>query len=262
MTYSNQLLVFGGVESQSTLGKTSRSSVEKQQTQPTHSADTGSRTSATLVEGECAYHNASPSVHNNRRNNHLDFSIKKALLEILSQVLYTIGVNCNWICKWEITKNRLRYCGVNKPRSVQSSPPLSSKFPTGYVSPLKEYRVYMYICFGLFTTFPVIKSSYETTHSRKGATRSCCNKTFQISRTSKETLGYAFHCHRSCTKQASDMYKRWLSFCGPLDLRLFICSLVQGFTNMWSASFALLYVICTICMSDLAWELYCKLHVL
>ena len=46
---SNQL---GG--NQSTRRKTSRSRVENQQTQPTYDAESGNRTRATLVQGECS----------------------------------------------------------------------------------------------------------------------------------------------------------------------------------------------------------------
>ena len=41
-------------ENRSTRRKTSRSRVENQQTQPTYDAESGNRTRATLVEGECS----------------------------------------------------------------------------------------------------------------------------------------------------------------------------------------------------------------
>ena len=41
-------------ENRSTWRKTSRSRVENQQTQPTYDAESGNRTRATLVEGECS----------------------------------------------------------------------------------------------------------------------------------------------------------------------------------------------------------------
>ena len=51
---------FGGRwENQSTQRKTSRSKVEKQQSQPTYDAGSGNRTRATLVEGE-RYHHSPP----------------------------------------------------------------------------------------------------------------------------------------------------------------------------------------------------------
>ena len=37
-------------------GKTSQNREENQQTQPTHNAESGNRTRATLVEGECSHH--------------------------------------------------------------------------------------------------------------------------------------------------------------------------------------------------------------
>ena len=43
-------------ENWSTLGKTSRSRVENQQTQPTYDVQSGNRTWATLVEGQCSHH--------------------------------------------------------------------------------------------------------------------------------------------------------------------------------------------------------------
>ena len=43
-------------EDRSTRRKTSRSRVENQQTQPTYDAESGNRTRATLVEGECSHH--------------------------------------------------------------------------------------------------------------------------------------------------------------------------------------------------------------
>ena len=43
-------------ENRSTLGKTSRSRVENQQTQPTYGVESGNRSRATLVEGECSHH--------------------------------------------------------------------------------------------------------------------------------------------------------------------------------------------------------------
>ena len=43
-------------ENWSTQGKTSRSRVENQQTQPTYDVRSGNRTRATLVEGQCSHH--------------------------------------------------------------------------------------------------------------------------------------------------------------------------------------------------------------
>ena len=48
-------------ENRSTRGKTSRSRVENQQTQPTYGVESGNRSWATLVEGECSHHCASPA---------------------------------------------------------------------------------------------------------------------------------------------------------------------------------------------------------
>ena len=45
----------------STRGKNSHSRAENQQTQPTYDAESGNRTRATLVEGECSYHCAIPA---------------------------------------------------------------------------------------------------------------------------------------------------------------------------------------------------------
>ena len=41
--------------------KTSRCRVENQQTQPTYDAESGNRTRATLVGGECSHHCAIPA---------------------------------------------------------------------------------------------------------------------------------------------------------------------------------------------------------
>ena len=43
--------------------KTSRCRVENQQTQPTYDAESGNRTRATLVGGECSHHCAIPGPH-------------------------------------------------------------------------------------------------------------------------------------------------------------------------------------------------------
>ena len=48
-------------ENRSTQGKTSRSRVENQETQPTYRVESGNRSWATLVEGECSHHCASPA---------------------------------------------------------------------------------------------------------------------------------------------------------------------------------------------------------
>ena len=59
---SNQMLVFGERgENRITRGKTSHSRVENQQTQSTFGAECGNRTRATLVEGKCSRHNATPA---------------------------------------------------------------------------------------------------------------------------------------------------------------------------------------------------------
>ena len=53
----------GRGENRSTQRKTSRSRVEnQQQTQPTYGAETGNRTRATLVGGECSHHRATRPV--------------------------------------------------------------------------------------------------------------------------------------------------------------------------------------------------------
>ena len=48
-------------ENRSTRRKTSRSRVENHQTQPTYDAESGNRTRATLVGGECSHHCAIPA---------------------------------------------------------------------------------------------------------------------------------------------------------------------------------------------------------
>ena len=48
-------------ENQSTRRKTSRCRGENQQTQPTYDAESGNRTRATLVGGECSHHCAIPA---------------------------------------------------------------------------------------------------------------------------------------------------------------------------------------------------------
>ena len=53
-----QMQVFEEGESRSTLGKTSRSREEDQQTQPKYDVESGNRTRATLVGGECSHHYA------------------------------------------------------------------------------------------------------------------------------------------------------------------------------------------------------------
>ena len=62
-------LEFGNVgffkrgENKNTRGKTSRSKDEnQQQTQPTYDAESGNRTRATLVGGECSHHCAIPAL--------------------------------------------------------------------------------------------------------------------------------------------------------------------------------------------------------
>ena len=61
---SNEMLVFG-------------ERVENQQTQPTEDRGSGNRTCATLVEGQCSYHCATPVL-----NVHV-FALLKSLLEFL-----------------------------------------------------------------------------------------------------------------------------------------------------------------------------------
>ena len=52
-------------------GKTSRSREEnQQQTQPTYDVESGNRTRATLVEGECSHHCAIPAPQNPIRQQH------------------------------------------------------------------------------------------------------------------------------------------------------------------------------------------------
>jgi len=51
-------------ENRSTRGKTSRSRVENQQTQPTYDVRSGNRTRATLVEGQCSHHCANTAPKN------------------------------------------------------------------------------------------------------------------------------------------------------------------------------------------------------
>jgi len=55
-------------ENRSTRGKTSRSRVENQQTQPTYDVRSGNRTRATLVEGQCSHHcaNTAPCMETDR----------------------------------------------------------------------------------------------------------------------------------------------------------------------------------------------------
>ena len=48
-------------ENRSIWRKTSRCRVENEQTQPTYDAESGNRTRATLVGGECSHHCASPA---------------------------------------------------------------------------------------------------------------------------------------------------------------------------------------------------------
>ena len=48
-------------ENRCTRRKTSRCRVENQQTQPTYDAESGNRTRATLVGGECSHHCAIPA---------------------------------------------------------------------------------------------------------------------------------------------------------------------------------------------------------
>ena len=48
-------------ENRSTRGKASRCRVENQQTQPTHDVESGNRTRATFVGGECSHHCAIPA---------------------------------------------------------------------------------------------------------------------------------------------------------------------------------------------------------
>ena len=55
-------------ENRSTQEKTSRSRVENQQTQPTYGVESGNRSWATLVEGECSHHCASPAIKAGTRN--------------------------------------------------------------------------------------------------------------------------------------------------------------------------------------------------
>ena len=68
---SNQLkcwfLVRG--ENRSTRGKTSRSRVENQKTQPTYDIRSGNRTRATMAEGQCSHHCAN-TTHLRRGTNH------------------------------------------------------------------------------------------------------------------------------------------------------------------------------------------------
>ena len=61
-------------ENRSTRRKTSRSRVENQQTQPTYDAESGNRTQATLVGGECSHHcaiHATPAVCRKRNSKFL-----------------------------------------------------------------------------------------------------------------------------------------------------------------------------------------------
>ena len=55
------MLVFEEMGKQEYPEKTSRCRVENQQTQPTYDAESGNRTRATLVEGECSHHCATPA---------------------------------------------------------------------------------------------------------------------------------------------------------------------------------------------------------
>ena len=55
---SNQMLVFGVRENQSTQRKTFTNRVENQETQFTYDSGSGNQTHATLVEGECSHHYA------------------------------------------------------------------------------------------------------------------------------------------------------------------------------------------------------------
>ena len=56
-------------ENRSTRRKTSRSRVENQQTQPTYDAESGNRTRATLVEGECS--DTAPTLFRNIKQNYI-----------------------------------------------------------------------------------------------------------------------------------------------------------------------------------------------
>ena len=49
-------------KNRTTRGKTSQSREENQETQPTHDAESGNRTRATLVGGECSHHNATTAL--------------------------------------------------------------------------------------------------------------------------------------------------------------------------------------------------------
>ena len=53
---------FRSGENHSTQGKTSQSREEKQQTQTTYDAESGNRTWATLVGGECSHHDATTAL--------------------------------------------------------------------------------------------------------------------------------------------------------------------------------------------------------
>ena len=55
------MLVLRRGENRKTWGKTSQSRVENQQTQPTYGVEFRNRSWATLVEGECSHHCASPA---------------------------------------------------------------------------------------------------------------------------------------------------------------------------------------------------------
>ena len=59
---SNQVLVFGERGKPEYPGKTSRSRVENQQTQPTYDVRSGNRTRATLVRGQCSQHCANTAL--------------------------------------------------------------------------------------------------------------------------------------------------------------------------------------------------------
>ena len=58
---SSQMLVFEERENRNTRRKPHGAEEQQQQTQPTYDAESGNRTRATLVGGECSHHCAIPA---------------------------------------------------------------------------------------------------------------------------------------------------------------------------------------------------------
>ena len=125
MNESNQMLVFEEMGNRSTRRQTPRNRVENQQTQPTFDAESGNRTRATLVGGECSHHCAIPATRISRcltlskirgtRARTLEIPnqrLKIVIKNIIIRLVFLANITCS-VIGWEQLSARVKLFSRN-----------------------------------------------------------------------------------------------------------------------------------------------------